>query len=143
MKPVDQTIGEPPNGNCAQACVASILELELDKVPNFMCKGPEEYCDRIADYLQDIGFTFVEFNLHNGHVWHGVWRHHIYGYWLATLPSKNIPDAYHMIVMRGSELAHDPAMKNKYTNEEIQENYDSIKYMKLLVPNYPEACLNG
>lgn len=35
MEPVYQTIFKPPLGNCEQACIASILELELDEVPNF------------------------------------------------------------------------------------------------------------
>lgn len=35
MKPVYQTILIPPYGNCLQACIASILELQLDDVPNF------------------------------------------------------------------------------------------------------------
>lgn len=36
MKPVYQTIFDKPHGNCLQACVASILELDLDQVPNFV-----------------------------------------------------------------------------------------------------------
>lgn len=35
MKPVHQTILKPPYGNCLQAAVASILELDLQDVPNF------------------------------------------------------------------------------------------------------------
>ena len=36
MKSVHQTITRPPRGNCFAACVASILELSLDEVPNFI-----------------------------------------------------------------------------------------------------------
>lgn len=32
---VRQTIFEPPNGNCFQACVASLLRCDLDDLPNF------------------------------------------------------------------------------------------------------------
>lgn len=39
MKPVFQTIYSVPHGNCLQACVASILELSLEEVPNFMLHG--------------------------------------------------------------------------------------------------------
>lgn len=35
MKPVRQTIFGHEEGNCAQACVASLLELPLGAVPNF------------------------------------------------------------------------------------------------------------
>ena len=35
MKPVEQTKFSYPDGNCFAACVASILELSLDEVPDF------------------------------------------------------------------------------------------------------------
>lgn len=35
MNPVQQTLTEPPEGNCFASCVATILELPLDQVPNF------------------------------------------------------------------------------------------------------------
>jgi len=35
MRKVLQTIFEPPKGNCFAACVASLLDLDLDDVPNF------------------------------------------------------------------------------------------------------------
>lgn len=38
MKPVDQTLFGFKEGNCWIACIASILELSIDKIPNF-CKG--------------------------------------------------------------------------------------------------------
>ncbi len=33
--PVTQTLLSPPDGNCFAACVASILELPIDAVPNY------------------------------------------------------------------------------------------------------------
>lgn len=39
MRPVEQTILTPPDGNCFAACVASILELPIDAVPNFRSSG--------------------------------------------------------------------------------------------------------
>ena len=35
MKPVFQTLYGKPNGNCFQACVASLLEVTLDDLPHF------------------------------------------------------------------------------------------------------------
>lgn len=35
MRKVYQTISDFPNGNCFQACVASIFDLPLDAVPHF------------------------------------------------------------------------------------------------------------
>lgn len=56
MKPIMQTILKPPHGNCLQACLASILELTLDDVPNFCSTdlGPaEEWCQRMQQWLND------------------------------------------------------------------------------------------
>jgi hypothetical protein len=36
---VEQTILDPPDGNCFAACVASILELPIDMVPNYRSEG--------------------------------------------------------------------------------------------------------
>ena len=36
MRPVEQTILAPPEGNCFAACVASILEVGIDDVPNYV-----------------------------------------------------------------------------------------------------------
>lgn len=37
FKPIDQTIlGDSPWGNCLQACVASLLGVEIEEVPNFI-----------------------------------------------------------------------------------------------------------
>lgn len=37
MKPVDQTQFGKPDGNCFAACIATILELTIDEVPNYKC----------------------------------------------------------------------------------------------------------
>jgi hypothetical protein len=39
MIKVEQTLLAPPEGNCFAACVASILELPIDKVPNYRSEG--------------------------------------------------------------------------------------------------------
>lgn len=54
MRPIKQTIFGFPRGNCLAACVASILEVELDTVPNFV--------DGIED--SDKVWTFVKAWLH-------------------------------------------------------------------------------
>lgn len=41
MKPVDQTVFGEGKGNCFAACVASILEIPLEEVPNFCGLHPE------------------------------------------------------------------------------------------------------
>lgn len=57
MKPIYQSTNRKPEGNCMQAAVASLLELELDEVPNFNDGEPDgvAFWDRLDDFLEDFG----------------------------------------------------------------------------------------
>lgn len=57
MRPVDQTIFDSPHGNCFQACVASVLEFELEAVPHF-CDGknPRWLLD-LEEWLLPLGLA--------------------------------------------------------------------------------------
>jgi len=52
--PVDQTVFGQAKGNCYSACVASILELSLERVPWFM--GPGSWSERFEKWLEPFGF---------------------------------------------------------------------------------------
>ena len=43
MIPVDQTTFGVPGGNCFSACVASLLELPIERVPYFMGDFPADF----------------------------------------------------------------------------------------------------
>ena len=58
MKKVYQTIVNTTNGNCMQASVASILDLELDQVPKFVEMADDEWCLGIIDFMELHGFTY-------------------------------------------------------------------------------------
>lgn len=51
MTPVYQTIFTPPHGNCLQACVASLLNLRLEDVPNFMLTPGPDWYDGFVSYM--------------------------------------------------------------------------------------------
>ena len=63
MKQVNQTICNFDQGNCMQACVASIFELPLDKVPNFMFKGPDSYYKKLDDWCEKSGLICLDVNI--------------------------------------------------------------------------------
>lgn len=56
MTPVHQTIFDNISGNCLQACVASVLDLPIEKVPNFMLAPGVEWYDTFVDYMRGRGF---------------------------------------------------------------------------------------
>ena len=56
VKPVFQTKFTNPGGNCFQACVASILEVGLQEIPDFcndaaFCDGKQIHYDRVTSWL--------------------------------------------------------------------------------------------
>jgi hypothetical protein len=59
MKPVTQTItvgdGSGIIGNCLQAAVASLLDLDLDAVPHFGLH--DDWLERLVDFAGERGYT--------------------------------------------------------------------------------------
>lgn len=61
MKPVFQNKFGINNGNCMQAVVASLLELELEAVPEFRGKGNEyTWWEEYVDYMESRGYEYVK-----------------------------------------------------------------------------------
>lgn len=65
MKPLQQRFKHNPDegvyGDCHRACIASLLELELDDVPHFGEGNPphEEFNRRVADFLKSRDLVSV------------------------------------------------------------------------------------
>lgn len=62
MRPVDQTIifhnsEEGVYGNCLAACVASLLELPIEDVPNFCAF--EQWVHEYVSFLNEHGFDLI------------------------------------------------------------------------------------
>lgn len=102
MKPVMQTQrGE--FGNCLTACVASILELPIEAVPNFIeyDKGNGEYIEVFNDFLGQYGYQALTlFLLHLDKTWIPSGYHLIYGHTAAG--NK------HAVVGYQGKIVHDP-----------------------------------
>ena len=108
MIPVDQTRFHKADdngntveyGNCMQAAVASILELPLDFVPNFIEQDPgPQYCHHnMMVFFRRLGFDLVGF--------YGKEARGFDGYYLAYGPAKR--GVSHMVIEKDCKLAHDP-----------------------------------
>lgn len=59
MKGVAQTLFEHGNGNALQACVASLLELPLESVPNFI-EAPGGYLGAVQEFLAPRGLCLIK-----------------------------------------------------------------------------------
>ena len=60
-----QTDTTPSHGNALQACVASLLGLEMEAVPNFVA-APEGYWDAMLAHAATLGLALLKVPLTNG-----------------------------------------------------------------------------
>lgn len=124
MKPVPQTVlyGEHAigNGNCVDACIASLLELPLWAVPSFhQMWGRPDRTTRMHDWFDRLGLEQV---------------------WCAPdTPVDKLPEFYmvsgpsprgntgHAVVYRRGELAHDP----HHTQQGVQSVGSIFYFLKV------------
>lgn len=99
LKTIDQTIFHDKvlqtKGNCMQAAVATLLDLPLDGVENFIEHGDRCH-HRLKEWLHERGFALER---RDGAVVCA-------GYYLAV--GKSPRGASHMVVMCDDQIAHDP-----------------------------------
>ena len=100
MKPVDQTRfydkDKSLRGNCMQAAVASILELPLDAVPNFI-EEEAGFWPSFTTFLRSRGFIYLDLHEHPS------------GPDCFYLASGDSPRAIkHTVIYRNGRLVHDP-----------------------------------
>ena len=116
MKPIKQTRlydpshGQPP-GNCWAACIATILELELDELPDekdFWQPGqpprktwPPFYAAMIA-WLAERNLTLIEVRVDNIEIDWGD------SYEILSGTSPRNKDILHSVVGFGGKIVHDP-----------------------------------
>jgi hypothetical protein len=58
MIPVTQTRTGKVDGNCFPACLASILEIPLESIPEF--GGEDEWIENTAKFLESVGLYYVQ-----------------------------------------------------------------------------------
>lgn len=112
MKPVMQTRYGYPDGNCFAACIASILELELDQVP-VISSADDDHWTRWQAWLRERGLMMITWPLHDpeGNL---MWTPWGYGLLACTPPGADRGDAPedrsvgHSVVVYEGEVVHDP-----------------------------------
>jgi len=110
MKPVYQTrVGE--NGNCFQAAVASILDLELEQVPDFCNDDPERWFLNLCDWLRQFNLTAMMIGA--GKKWNDDIAHVLKDVHLLAGGRSAVRPFDHEVVYLNGEMVHDPAPEGK------------------------------
>lgn len=117
MKPVQQTIlHNPPAtiGNCFVACLASILEYPIEKIPHFaeiICDNRETFHCDIELWYAEINKFLEQFSLQYFSVWADDYAiKHTKGFHIIEGQS---PRGAHAVVGKDGKMVFDPHPKNE------------------------------
>lgn len=103
MTPVYQTDLTPTHGNCFSACLASVLDLPIEQVPNFYDIAPHEngpWWDAVRAWLKPLGWSVIHLTLDPAHLgeFPGVF----------IVGGKTSRHTDHAVVYQDGHLVHDP-----------------------------------
>lgn len=107
MKPVNQSIVSFKNGDCARACIASILELPLKDVPNFMRDGPDYFAEYLSKWCDEMNFRVVDIRL-NDSVQEEELLKDCYVLAIGKSPRGTEDWHRHSVVWYNGKMVHDP-----------------------------------
>jgi len=136
MKPVYQTNTTKGEGNCFSACLASLLEIPCDDVPNFFQQGVD-YHTAVNHWLRAHGFNLLQ--LHGDAMDCFLFPWMVGCYAIASVPSQRFENTNHAVVIKWTknegyqwEIVHDPKQGNEpYANDiEFKAIYILIKGMQ-------------
>jgi hypothetical protein len=118
MKPVDQTIlmgdGSGRAGDCFRACIASLLEMNIEDVPHFVEiyeNNPElhkkPWLKVVNDWLKEIGYYYIEISYNGYHpgafkAWAGIDEYY------HILCGKSPRGCSHAVIGKNGKIFFDP-----------------------------------
>ena len=105
MKPAYQTIISRTRGDCLRACVASILELHISKVPNF--KDFKNTRELLQKWLKKRNLYFIELTPSPENI------KFFPAYHLIIYRSDKIRHMRHAVVGYQGKVVHNPQIKGK------------------------------
>ena len=133
MKKVYQSRIDKNHGTCMQAAIASLFEIFIEDVPNFVELG-EEWFDIYVKFYEDNGYLLNIFNPQGRidiakqalEVDKGI-----NGYWYASVESINLgKDVWHAVIIdKDLNVVHDPN-PNNYGHVYKPEDILSIDVVK-------------
>ena len=125
MKKVYQTIVDKHKGNCMQAAVASLFEVSLEEIPNYIEIG-RGWFSTMQETYKERGYSLCPFNPHRDikltkellKIDGGI-----NGYWYASVVSKFYgEDVTHAVIInKNMKVVHDPNPNNKTTKYSLKD----------------------
>ncbi len=143
MKPIFQKILDVDKGDCASACLASILEIELEQVPSFweLARGSTPRMqDEMRSWLESLGYCLLTVPVKDTFI---LYSNLVGCHAFAGVKSQMFEGVHHGVVVTwvqkdehtvGMEIVHDPNPQNKrkYKPSEIED-------LSFLIPINPRV----
>jgi hypothetical protein len=148
VRRIFQTRADSETGNCFEACVASLLDCELDAIPAYTENNErmQPYLGRLDGWLRGRGLAVITIKVDEKTGNDGVSPDRLPDFigedtpWIASV---DLDDAghHHAVVMRGSRLWHDP---QRDSGARLRHNLaDRIVAATVIVPRFGEDSEAG
>jgi len=135
MKKVFQQLISKSYGDCTRACLASILELPIDAVPNFIRFG-KNWFSVFYSFLKVLGCEYfgtgfpISEDRPKGDKLEDT--PNINGYVIGSVPSKNFKEMGHSVVINlKGKVVHDPSPKKQWQNVNVLKTKDLRHWMMI------------
>ena len=135
MIPVYQTIVSIEDGDCTRACLASILDLPIDAVPNFI-RFRDNWFNIFWAFIRALNYEYYGTGWVKsddkpcGHILSE--SPNIKGYVIASVPSKTFIDIGHSVVMNLEGIvAHDPNPNKLWQDINVLESKELQHWMMI------------
>lgn len=115
MIKIKQTIHTENDGNCLAACLASILENNIDDYPQLPNNGT--WYEIINKHLHDIGYNLVLIE--------GPHTSALHGYHLIIGDSETT-EKLHCVVGKNGIVVHDPSPYRNHNSQPLKNIYYGI-----------------
>lgn len=117
-------------GNCLQASIASLFELDLELIPHFnLFTSPYKWEEVLSGFIWAMGYNWTN----NGDPTESKIIkdcHTVGGFTEACVPSKNYPGKFHSVVIdKNGIVANDPHPKKSYQGIDIFKSGDVVSWM--------------
>ena len=128
MRTVYQTVIDAEIGNCHQAIIASILELNITQVPNFILYGDDDWFKIYYSFLYAHGWQYTDVAYPEKRDLRA--QDSINGYFDTTVKSKSFPGKKHAVVMDLEGIVvHDPNPNKKFLGVDLIETGQLLNWM--------------
>lgn len=137
MIPVFQTIVDKDNGDCMRACIASLLEFDINQVPNFTLFKPEFQNYIFTTYMYILGWNYTGFmKYQTNDISELLKEDSINRFFYTSVKSKLYKDRWHAVIMdMNGIIVHDPNPSKLYLNENVFETGNIIGWHRFSYRN--------